>query len=218
MITKNVELNIQSVRIKRMLDDNPDTSYLGVYTNDIRPGVIIREHDEFYERIPTEMDRDCDGRFIGKAEPTARRGQNGWAGFEPANHVPHDPKNWKHVSPAGKMNAYKKYGSLKNADYAYALQDYHRFEELVRGDWYYIGIIVEATVSISVAGVPLNSITVRSGGLWGIESDIGDESINETISGEKFSLRAKLRKMGFPNDQIDAAFKDAKVIEVVTCI
>jgi len=211
MITQNVVLAIEQVRIKRMIDNDPDTSYLGRYTDDIGPGVVIRKYDEFYERIPTEMERDSNGRFIGKEEPDIPLYSNEYVGFRPANHIPHNPDNWKHVSRADKKAVREKFGSLKKADYAYALEDYNRFEGLTRGDWYYIGIEVDATVSISVAGRCLNSIVVQSGGLWGIESDSGDVEINDIISDEKESLRKELQSMGFPDDQIDAAFKGAVV-------
>ena len=41
-------------RIKILKDKNPDLSYLGEYTDDLRPGVWVRGADAWFEDLPTK--------------------------------------------------------------------------------------------------------------------------------------------------------------------
>ena len=57
---------INKIVIKKMLDSDPDTSFLGEYTSKLEPGVIVRETGEFYEKLPEGYDmppirRECRG-------------------------------------------------------------------------------------------------------------------------------------------------------------
>ena len=216
-VTKTVKMRIGKTRILHILDTDPDLSYLGEYTNDIGPGVIVREHGEFYERIKTGMERDYNGRFIGKLPPEYSNlyGRDQLPGFKPSsNHIPHDPKNWSHVPRKNKSEVIRKYGSLKNADYVYALEDYRRMEDYNNNHWCCIGIRVETTIETSENDFKDRLINeVSSGGLWGIESDSGEDHFREIEGEEKEELKGILLAMGFQESEIEESFRNAELKE-----
>jgi hypothetical protein len=51
---------------------------------------------------------------------------------------------------------------------------------------------------------------IRSGGLWGIESDSDASYIAEVEQGELADLRSELKAVGFSTRQITAAFRDVR--------
>lgn len=61
-----------------------------------------------------------------------------------------------------------------------------------------IGIIAKAEV-VSAQGI---CQTIRSGGLWGIESDSGKEYLEEIATEELGQLREELAGLGFSDRQI----------------
>ena len=91
--------------------------------------------------------------------------------FKPAQHVPHNPSNWDGCVEDQKVAAITQYGSLEQADYNYAYQDWQRAEALLRCDWNYVGIVVSAVVH--------DSFDTPHESLWGIESDSGQEYFDE---------------------------------------
>jgi hypothetical protein len=70
--------------------------------------------------------------------------------------------------------------------------------------WGMIGIRAEAMVRLGRG----RFTTVTSGGLWGIESDSGDDYFAEVGREELNDLRATLSDMGFTPAAIDEAFAD----------
>lgn len=147
---------IESIKIKHEIDDFPDTSYLGEYSNK-------RARFSFDREVLRDMNRG-EYRY-----------------FNPA------------INPFdGKTQSEKK-------EYAkQAKQDYERMERLNRGNWHYISIRAEATVIIG------NVIqTISSGGLWGIESDSGDDYIKEIEKEELDNLAEILKELGFKESQIN---------------
>lgn len=85
-------------------------------------------------------------------------------------------------------------------------QDYKRAEAYNAQQWCMIGIWVEAEVILSGDTVQ----HIRSGGLWGIESDSGEDYFEEVQGEELSSLRDELEAIGFSKRQIDRAFKDVE--------
>ena len=160
---------LQAVRIKAILDPYPDTSFLGEYTDALGPGVIVRHYGEFYEKIPTEMERDEYGRFSGKSEPEVPSTRNEYRGFLPY--------------AGGEKIGTPEY-------YKYGMQDFNRMEELNSGDWNFIGIVAEASL---LTNDESQTITFQSNGLWGIESDSGDY-LNEVAEDELEDLKSTLEK------------------------
>lgn len=86
------------------------------------------------------------------------------------NHIPHNPHNWDHVQGDDLARVIAEYGSVEQADYAYALEDWARMEAYERGDWHMVGVV--ATVYIDGKEVAESSV-------WGIESDSGEDYLDE---------------------------------------
>jgi hypothetical protein len=74
--------------------------------------------------------------------------------------------------------------------------------------WDMLGIVAEAKV---VVGGILICQTLTSGGLWGIESDSGDEYLQYVEDEQLAELRAVLLEFGFSTRQIDDAVAGEKV-------
>jgi hypothetical protein len=71
------------------------------------------------------------------------------------------------------------------------MQDYKRMEALQRGDWQLLGVWAEAILRVTVNGMTQQQ-RIRSGGLWGIESDSSQEFIRSVQLDELADLRAQL--------------------------
>jgi hypothetical protein len=82
-------------------------------------------------------------------------------------------------------------------------QDYDRMESFSRGDWGYIGIIAKAELQLTRNGTIQ---ILRSGGLWGVESDSGNDYLQEVADEELETLRRELSAIGFSTEQIERAF------------
>jgi len=180
---------IEEIKVRAIPDESPDTSWLGEYTDDLGPGVIIRDYDEFYEKIPTEMERDDDGKFIGKAEPELPSKGRNFRGFIPY--------------AGGEKVGTKEF-------YKYGMQDYKRMEGLNNGDWYFVGIQAEATISYPINGGSRRLEHFTSGGLWGIESDSGDY-LNKVAKEEFADLKSHLEEFNVDVSDWDELVKDIEI-------
>lgn len=72
-----------------------------------------------------------------------------------------------------------------------------RLEAYKRGDFSFLSAHAEAEVIVEEI-----SQTLRSGGLYGIESDSEDEYIDEIAAQEWGALRGVLKTVGVPTDQL----------------
>src|SRR5208337_2611859 len=83
----------------------------------------------------------------------------------------------------------------ENPDVSFLDQDdfEDRKKEYARGEFSFVGVRAEA--EIVVDGILQ---TIVSGGLWGIESDAGDEYIKEVGGDEYNDLRRILKTLGVP--------------------
>lgn len=70
-----------------------------------------------------------------------------------------------------------------------------RMEAWQDGEWSYVGVIAVATVYIPIGGNSFRVMTLRSGGLWGIESDASDY-LAEVYEEEKAGLLGELITLG----------------------
>lgn len=158
---------ISRIKVKREVDEYTEFPWLGRYTNKYETGTISRS------------------RFSKRYS----RGQYEW--YIPANHWPHDPRNWDHVSEEDKAKVIHEYGSLKKADWCYALRDMDRLDSMGE-DWVPIGIFAEAEVVV-------HSVIqrIRSAGLWGIESDSDEEYLRSVEKDELDELTKILVELGF---------------------
>ena len=186
---------ILNVRIERVVDVDPDLSYLGAYGN----------HAETEWAVDREERRDME--------------RNEYRYWNPCNHVPPGkPENWAHVSDEDVWQAVRTTGAtmpdgtipsgrpsaLVALDLAYIVQDYQRHESYNNQNWCCLGIIAKAKVQLADGSLMQ---TIRSGGLWGIESDSGDEYFAFVEHDELAQLGSELTAMGFSKRQIDYAVK-----------
>jgi hypothetical protein len=81
-------------------------------------------------------------------------------------------------------------------DPGYIGQDYARAEAYNRGDWYMTGVRAGVTLNIPIGNGVSVAQTIMSPGLWGVESDAGDDHIASVYAEECETLTAMLAAMG----------------------
>lgn len=86
----------------------------------------------------------------------------------------------------------------------YQVKNWKRAEALNNGEWGFVGIYASAKVQFSENG-PIQ--TLRSGGLYGIESDSGEAYFSEVGNEELESLGDVLAGAGFDEDSIFRALQ-----------
>jgi hypothetical protein len=72
-----------------------------------------------------------------------------------------------------------------------------------------MGIIAKASIRTHSGLLQI----IRSNGLWGVESDVEESSLNEIVNDELCSLRKELESIGFGKRSIDYAFKNIDIEE-----
>lgn len=77
----------------------------------------------------------------------------------------------------------------------YREQDAARLKAYTRGEWYMLGIRAVATIWVDRGNYKTN-YTLESAGLWGIESDSGEEYLQEVFMDECLQLRADIEAIG----------------------
>ena len=155
-------------------DDCPDTSYLGTYS----------------ERAETQWAIDRQER--------GDMGRNEYQYWNPCNHTPPGlAANWAHVPNEQIAGAIKTHGNRKQAiralDLKYIEED--RQEALNRGEWGCIGI--RAAVELPIPYGKDRILTrIESPGLWGIESDSGEDYLESVFHEESNILAGMLAELG----------------------
>lgn len=157
-------MKIESVKVKRILDDTPDSSCTGEYTDNAEDWSICR----------------CCGEYVANCDED--------------HNFPEKGREYRFFTPyaCGEKTGspdYQKYGK----------QDYNRMESLNRGDWCFIGIIAEAEISYPVTGSSNGHRRLESfssGGLWGIESDSGDDYLERMENEQLDDLWKHLKQFG----------------------
>jgi hypothetical protein len=82
-------------------------------------------------------------------------------------------------------------------DPEYKEQDQARYEAWLRDEWHFIGIQARAHVLV-VANRVGTMLELVSPGLWGIESDSGEDYLAEVFSEECESLKSAIARMANP--------------------
>lgn len=102
----------------------------------------------------------------------------------------------------------------------YVRQDYERMESLNAGNWCFIGIRAEAEIRYPYMTEGRGGRTyfktdvITSDGLYGIESDAGDDHIKSTIQEELSQLKAQLLALGVSKRAIATAFKEVQESDI----
>lgn len=231
----NPKIKIERVWVESAVDESANTSWLGEYTDKASDWAIDRPSGEFcckiwqreriidalHDKLDEYADETDTPEYAALLEKTRNRikkiRESGptetgrmnheYSFFLPSsNHVPHNPKNWEHVQGEERSKVIKEHGNLKAADMHYAKQDYERMESLNNGNWCFLGIIAKAKILVP-AGNYSQLQTITSGGLWGIESDSGDEYIREEAQNQLSDLKDQLLALGIGKRAIEYAIK-----------
>jgi hypothetical protein len=228
---------ILSVKIKRMVDTDPDTSYLGEYSNQATSEFSIdRAHSEDCNSVKQETKdakeklerinmyvwqiRDTEYDTLIDEERDALRDMSSSLD-DLAEEITecdcgghnYNTREFRYFNPS---DNYK--GDTPENIRKYTRQDYDRMESYNSLQWCYLGIRVEANVMLHVKQENMDSITghiqtITSGGLWGIESD-SDKSYIESVEQEELSaLKSELKAIGFSTRTISRAFQDIERTE-----
>jgi hypothetical protein len=217
--------HIEKVWIERQVDEQPDTSFIGKYTDKADDWNICRHCEEYVvitekpnrraeeiKNLLADMEDDTlsdtetffseDDRFAYryplKIKEKVIAFQKELAGLE-LHDCPRSSREYNYFKPyaggepEGSEN-YQKYGK----------QDFKRIEGLNNGNWSFIGIIAKAEIRTVTDTIQV----VRSGGLWGIESD--SNFIYADSKEELENLRLELSALGFGKRAIDKAFQDVE--------
>ncbi len=208
---KNMK-RIHKVVVKRMLDTDPDTSWLGEYGREAKSDYAIdRAHSEDCSAIEANHRQAVDtlenaidhlmqvdgGQddgaidLISDAQDAAQEcdcSSGHW-----------DNRSYRYFNP--NYENYK--GDTEENIRKYCRQDFDRMEAYNNQQWCFIGIRAEAEYTV-------NSVIqeITSGGLWGTESD-SDKAHFQSIEEEELAeLRKQLAGIGFSKRAISAAFKN----------
>lgn len=74
--------------------------------------------------------------------------------------------------------------------------DQARMDAWLAGEWELIGIRARATVYVPAEGVSFAVYEMESPGVWGVESDAGEELLSELFEEEKAQVIDAIRAMG----------------------
>jgi len=216
---KNMK-RIHKVTIKRMIDESPDTSWLGEYGNNAESDYAIdRAHSEDCSAVKVNYKQAVDQleRAIDYLKGELGSGLREWddaidlliekqeecqecdCGFSGQ----WNNREYRYFNPN-----YENYKGLSEDEIRkYCKQEFDRMESLNNQQWGFIGIRAEADYSVD------NSQLIQeatSGGLWGIESD-SDASYFTSVEQEELAeLRKQLEGIGFSKRAIAAAFKNVE--------
>lgn len=163
---------IEDITVKAVVDESPDTSWLGEYTDSPDDWAICRHCGEYLALVDDEHE------------------------------IPRVGRKYRFFRP---YSAGEKEGTTEYQEYGY--RDYKRMEGLGRGDWCFIGIMAEATVSTESG----RTETLTSGGLWGIESDAGKDYLDSVTDEELADLRSHLESFGVDLTDWDELTEDIEI-------
>lgn len=76
-----------------------------------------------------------------------------------------------------------------------------RVEDFKRGAWGYIGVVARAIIRVPVGGKSIAFYHLDSPGLWGVESDAGEEYLNEVYHEQVAELIGHLRAIALADIQ-----------------
>lgn len=215
---KNMK-RIHKVVVKREVDTDPDTSYLGEYSN--RPEseyAIDREHatdcvsqtynEPVYAKgilshaiAHLDVQDGCADTPANDAEDILNRCLNE---VEECNCGGRDDmcrNEYQYFNPW-----HENYAGCARAEIVkYCLQDYERMQDYNNQGWCYLLIGADAEVVIDG-----HIQRITSGYVGGIESDSGEDYLRETEQEQLAELRGQLHAIGFSKRAIAAAFKDVE--------
>ena len=132
-----------------------------------------------------------------------------WLETTAESHYGENGSAWSHVDDEGLGRVVAKHGSILEACEHYAQQDAARLAAFHAGDWHLEGCY--AVASVTVDGTRQ---TIRTPGLWGIESDSGEEYRREVEEEERAALLGILSALGFDTTEETTRLLDSLLAQV----
>lgn len=222
---------IHKVTIKRMVDESPDTSWLGAYACVASSEFSIdRKHavDCTVNTPPVEAVAKLQHALDYIEDQTTAAGNDPEDSetMELLNQVLNDVEEcscgdmmcheYRYFNPS--FNYVDNGGKLLPSNTTeevrgYVRQDYERMEAHNHG-WCFQGIEAEAKVSLTVDAQGNRLMQdITSGGLWGIESDVDAAYLADIEKEQLAELREQLHAIGFSQRAITASFKNIERME-----
>lgn len=206
---------ILKIELVRRCDEYADTSYIGEYSDEYSSAAIVCETGEFVidiERRKAIMAR-CD-ELAGfpalsdnpaRAEYWSRKADRLSAKWDDLNRIPAYNREYRFFVPyAGGEPVGSKNWRLN------AKQDFDRMQSFSNGDWCHLGIMTHAEITLPGSDIVQR---ITSGGLWGVQSDSGEEYLSEVEQEELTALAAELAALGFGKRAIALAMKAVERVD-----
>lgn len=206
--SKQEKLIIKKVTVKHAIDTDPDTSWLGEYSD--RPSSefsIDRATDEFQGDIDAgkdwlnraqsrieDMQQESDDRDLQDAYQQLEELKDEF------DNVSWDSRRYRYFNPSDNYT-----GEPAEDIRSYVKQDLARMDALDNQNWYFMGVSATAEVWNPKTHVIQR---IHSGGLWGIESDSGREYIESVEQEQLAELKTELTALGFSKRAIAKAFQN----------
>jgi hypothetical protein len=197
-----------------------DLSFIGEYTDKPSDWVIVRQEGEYLGILNEQADKEAYAAYLADDENVAEyiaQGESWPPSFEAWKEEQYDTgyglpgcgREYRFFKPyaAGEKEGSEDYKTC-------GLQDFARMESYERQNWCMTGIKAVAKIQTRAsANEDWLCNEVKTGGLWGIESDCGKEYKKEVADGQLVELRNALKAFGFNNRQIDTAFKNVNEVD-----
>ena len=218
---------IESLKVVTRIDEDPDFSHMGKYTDNPGEWSICRHCGKYVHDAETGNraieaihDQICYLETKQPPDPSVCAGcnQQEYDRYEKLidalnvalskfdEHgcpMSSDVYNFFTPEAGGEAEGSKDYQK-------YGRQDFERMESYNRQQWYYTGIMVEATVSTPKVDRCCRLEEFVSGGLWGVESDSGDY-LNDVLAEEIADLKQHLGHFNIDLSNFDELAKDLEI-------
>lgn len=215
---------ILSVMVTHHVDTDPDTSWLGEYSQkqtseySIDRGHTLdcasvqptnKEAIDKLERIIFYIDNDTEEGISATDQLVELQEQITECDCRRQGKPPHHEfryfnPSFNYVDAQGKALPENTPEEIRK----YVAEDYARMESFNSGNWRFLGITAEARVQVGSDVVQ----KITSGGLWGIESDCGAKEIEAEEQNQLADLKTKLRALGFSTRAIHKAYQTVEKV------
>ena len=143
--------------------------------------------------MPSPSPRVSSVRFVWSPDCD---GEPDYLETSPESHYGQDGSAWAHVAPEDIQRVEAEYGSLWDACVAYAKQDADRLTKFKSDDWWFEGCYAVAEILYESSPGCFRLDRLRSAGLWGIESDSGQDYRRSVEADELTDLSLHLEQFG----------------------
>lgn len=215
MTTTRESKRILSITIKRIPDYDADTREIGEYSDTPNDYAIVNENAsrEYGRQFVRDLGCECGHSEAQHSETEDYAiGEGGIKCVVLDTAYPCDCDYFTqiHIERGREYRFYnppiENYEGESDEDMRkYCRQDYERMSAYNRNEWGYVGVKASAEVQLGGSLVQ----TIRSGGLWGIESDSGEYFAE--VEGEQLDeLKAQLHAIGFSKRAVTAAMRNVQ--------